>query len=199
MSSTEILPSRALIMLKFELKKILMRPKFIITKTIRNNQFYKMRQFNCLPFESKLSPSKKSSLFSFWIEDLLFSSPEQHSRRAIVLGAALAAALASAPKMLNFSLKFLRPHYFLTLPLIWFKLVQNFAQYHPQPPRSCQGQGHRLRIFMLNFYVKVFRLSLLLNWMIDLVPIWYHDRYWSKVFISTTSTHDRDLKVEFKC
>ena len=35
----------------------------------------------------------------------------------------------------------------------------------------------------------------------DLVPIWYHDRYWLKVFIST---HDRDLEVkvtdlEFKC
>ena len=27
----------------------------------------------------------------------------------------------------------------------------------------------------------------------DLVPIRYHDRYWSKVFIST---HDRDLEVE---
>ena len=32
--------------------------------------------------------------------------------------------------------------------------------------------------------------------MMDLVPIWYHDRYWSKVFISTISTHDRDLEVE---
>ena len=38
----------------------------------------------------------------------------------------------------------------------------------------------------------------------DLVPVWYHDRYWSKVFISTIRTHDRDPKVEvtdleFKC
>ena len=30
----------------------------------------------------------------------------------------------------------------------------------------------------------------------DLVPIGYHDRYWSKVVISTISTHDRDLEVE---
>ena len=31
----------------------------------------------------------------------------------------------------------------------------------------------------------------------DLVPIWYNDRYWSKVFISTISTYDCDLEVEF--
>ena len=79
-------------------------------------------------------------------------------------------------------------------------------QYHPYHPRSCQGQGlgHRLRIFMLNFYVEGFRISLLLNYTMDLVPIWYHDRYWSKIFISTISTHDHDLEIEvtdleFKC
>ena len=47
-------------------------------------------------------------------------------------------------------------------------------QYHPHHPRSCQGQGHRLRIFMFNFYAEAFRISLLLNYMMDLVPIWYH-------------------------
>ena len=49
-------------------------------------------------------------------------------------------------------------------------------------PRSGQGQGHRI--------IKVFRISLLLNQMMDLVPICYHDRYWSNVFISTINTHD---------
>ena len=38
----------------------------------------------------------------------------------------------------------------------------------------------------------------------DFVSIWYYDGHWSKVFISTISTHDRDLEVkvtdlEFKC
>ena len=81
--------------------------------------------------------------------------------------------------------------------MVWLYIsVQNFVQYHPHYPRSCQGQGHRLRIMMFKFYVKVFRISLLLNQMMDLVPIWYHDRYWSKVFISTISTHDHDLEVE---
>ena len=52
--------------------------------------------------------------------------------------------------------------------------------------------------------LKVFRISLLLNYTMDLVPVWYHDRYWSKGFNSTISTHDRDLEVEvtdleFKC
>ena len=57
---------------------------------------------------------------------------------------------------------------------------------------------------MLKFYVEVSSISLLLNYMMDLVPIWYYDRYWSKVFTSIISTHDRDLEVdvtdlEFKC
>ena len=71
-----------------------------------------------------------------------------------------------------------------------------FAQYHPYHPGSCQGQGNRLRIFKLKFYVKVFRTSLLLYQTMDLIYIWYHAIYWSKVFISTISTHDRDLGVE---
>ena len=32
--------------------------------------------------------------------------------------------------------------------------------------------------------------------MMDLVPIWYHDRYWSKVFISTINSHDHDLEIK---
>ena len=69
------------------------------------------------------------------------------------------------PQMLKFSFKFLKPHYFLTLPSIWFifgmmiHIGPKFLQYHPHPPRSCQGQGHRLRIFMLIFYVEAFRNS----------------------------------------
>ena len=30
----------------------------------------------------------------------------------------------------------------------------------------------------------------------DLVPILYHYKYWSKVFVSTISSHDCDLEVE---
>ena len=30
----------------------------------------------------------------------------------------------------------------------------------------------------------------------DLIYIWYHDIYWSKVFINAISTHDSDLGVE---
>ena len=71
--------------------------------------------------------------------------------------------------MLKFLFKFLRPHYFLTLSLIWFD--ENFAHcshHRPPPPplptpppppphththththtpRSSQNQGHGLRIF----------------------------------------------------
>ena len=122
----------------------------------------------------------------------------------------LASALVRHPQMLKFLLMFLRPHYFLTLSLICFifdmmiHIGPNFARYHPHYSRSCQGRGHRLRIFMLKSYVKIFRISLLLHLMVDFVPIWYYGRHWSKVFISTISTHDHDLEVEvtdleFKC
>ena len=54
------------------------------------------------------------------------------------------------------------------------------------------------RIFMLKFHVNVFRISLRLNYMMDLVPFWYHNRYWSKLFYSTIITHDPDLEVAIK-
>ena len=76
----------------------------------------------------------------------------------------------------------------------------------PSPtPRSCQDQGHKLKIFMLKFYVKVFRISLLLNQMMDSVPVFViMIGIGQKFFISTISTHDHDLVVEvtdleFKC
>ena len=42
----------------------------------------------------------------------------------------------------------------------WSKTLRSAT---PTTSRSCQGQGHRLRIFMLTFYVKVYRISLLLH------------------------------------
>ena len=105
---------------------------------------------------------------------IFISSPEQHSWRAIVLPSPSALV-----QMLKFSLKFLRPHYFLTLSPIWFifgmsvHIIQNFAQYHPHHPRSCQG--HRFRIFLLKFYVKVFRTSLHFNLFITQFVI---TRFW---------------------
>ena len=55
-------------------------------------------------------------------------------------------------KMLKFSFKFLRPHYFLTLSLIYLAWYKFCAVQSPQPPnthtpRSCQNQGHGLRFF----------------------------------------------------
>ena len=57
---------------------------------------------------------------------------------------------------------------------------------------------------MLKFYVKVFKTSLFSNHMMDLVHIWYDDRYWSKILWGAipTSVHDLKVKVtdlEFLC
>ena len=49
--------------------------------------------------------------------------------------------------------------------------------------------------FMLTFYIKIFRTSLFPNPMMDLVLVWYGDRYWSKILHSTTSIHDLKVKV----
>ena len=49
---------------------------------------------------------------------------------------------------------------------------------------------------MLKFYVKVFRTSLFPDPMMDLVHVWYDDRYWSKILFSTIPTPIHDLKVK---
>ena len=53
---------------------------------------------------------------------------------------------------------------------------------------------------MSKFYIKIlcqsFRSSLLLNKTIDLIYMWYHDIYWSKVSTSNISTYDLNLRAE---
>ena len=85
-----------------------------------------------------------------WCWKLVFSSPEQSSRRAIVLPPASALALA---------------------------LVFAFA-------------------FVLASTNVIFRTSLFPNPLMDLVYIWYNDRYWSKILFSTIPTRMHDLKVK---
>ena len=127
----------------------------------------------------------------------LFSSPEQHSWRAIVLTSASASASANVKVFVKVFKTSLFPNLITDLIHLWYD-----DTYWSKILRSTiriplgQEQGHGIRIFMLKFYVKVFKISLLLNQMMDLVPIWCHVRYWSKVFISTISTHGRDLEVE---
>ena len=123
---------------------------------------------------------------------IVFSSPEQRSWRAIVLPPMLASASTYVKVFVKVFKTSLFPNLITDLIHLWYddNIGPNFVQYHPHHSRSCEGQDHRLRIFMLKFYVKVFRISLLLHWM-DFVPIWYYDRHRSKVSISTISTHDR--------
>ena len=46
------------------------------------------------------------------------------------------------------------------------------------------------------FYVKVFRTSLFANPLMNLVYIWYDDRYWSKVLFIAVPIPIHDLKVK---
>ena len=63
-------------------------------------------------------------------------------------------------------------------------LTQNVTQYHPQPSTWPKGQGHGLGIFMLQFYIKVFRTSLFSSSMMYLAHVWNDDRDWSKILCS---------------
>ena len=82
----------------------------------------------------------------------IFSSPEQRSRRAIVVPPASAFALALALALASASTNVI-----------------------------C---------------VKVFKTSLFPNPLMDLVYVWYNDRYWSKILFSTIPTPIHDLKVK---
>ena len=53
----------------------------------------------------------------------------------------------------------------------------------------------RQRPQMLKFYVKVFRTSFS-NPLMELVYIWYDDRYWSKILFCTIVIPMHDLKVK---
>ena len=48
----------------------------------------------------------------------------------------------------------------------------------------------------VKFCIKVFKTSLFPNPLMDLVYIWYDDRYWSKILFSTIPTPIHALKVK---
>ena len=64
----------------------------------------------------------------------------------------------------------------------WSKILHSTIPTESLGPVSSHGQGHRLRTFMLKSYVKDFRTSLFPNPLMDLVHVWYDDRYWSKFY-----------------
>ena len=47
---------------------------------------------------------------------------------------------------------------------------------------------------MLKFHIKVFQISSLLNPVLDLNFIWYDDRYWFEILLSTIPTPGHDLQ-----
>ena len=105
--------------------------------------------------------------------------------------------------MINTGQKFLSaPSALMTMTLrfhLWYDDTYWSKILHSTIPTTLSHVSHGQGSHILKFYIKVFRISLLLNCTMDLVPIWYHD-----MFISTISTHDLDLEVavtdlEFKC
>ena len=56
----------------------------------------------------------------------------------------------------------------------------------------------KVKVTDLGLDVKVFRTSLFPNPMMDLVHVWYDDRYWSKILHSTIPIPIHDLKVKVK-
>ena len=83
-------------------------------------------------------------------------------------------------------------------PLLLARLnkVHGELLYYPQASALAFVLALGRRPQMLKFYVKVFRTSLFPNPLMDLVYIWYDDRYWSKILLSTISTTMHDLTVK---
>ena len=128
---------------------------------------------------------------------MIFSSPEQRSRRAIVLPLASASASALALAFTNVKVfvevfkTSLFPNLITDLIHLWNDDTYWSKSLHSTIPTPL-GQV-KVKI-TLKFYAKVFRISLLLNQMMDLVPIWYHDRYWSKVLSAPSALMTVTLK-----
>ena len=68
----------------------------------------------------------------------------------------------------------------------------------PSPSLYMTLRSRSRTFFMLKFYVKDFRTSLFPNPMMDLVHVWFDDRYWSKSFWGTIPTHIHDFKVKVR-
>ena len=105
--------------------------------------------------------------------------------------------------MLKFSIKVLRTSLFLN-PVIdlvnvcdddryWSKI---YCSTIPTYIHDLKVKVTDLENFYLKFYVKVFRTSLFLNPEMDLVHVWYNDRYWSKILCVTIPTPLHDLKIK---
>ena len=58
------------------------------------------------------------------------------------------------------------------------------------------GSALALALVSVSANVKVFRTSLFPNFLLDLVHVWYDDRYWSKILLSNIPTPMYDLKVK---
>ena len=122
---------------------------YIPSKTFKTVSLEKEERMDSRVTCTECFPVDSSIPFGFILTfSPIFSSPEQSSRRAIVLppasALAFALALASASTVLR----------------------------------------------------KVFKTSLFPNPLMDLVYIWYDDRYWSKILFSTIPTPMHDLKVK---
>ena len=57
----------------------------------------------------------------------------------------------------------------------------------------CNSLRSRTKIF----YVKIFKISLSLNPLVNFNNIWYDDRYWSTILFGTIPTPGQDLQIKF--
>ena len=75
----------------------------------------------------------------------------------------------------------------------WSKILLSTI---PTPMHDLKVKVTDFELLCLKFYIKVFRTSLFPNPMMDLVHVWYDDRYWSKILCGTIHTPIHDLKVK---
>ena len=81
--------------------------------------------------------------------------------------------------------------------VIFGMMIDTGPKFYSVPSHSpCMTLSHGLKTFMLTFYVKIFRISLFPNPLMDLVHVWCDDRYWTKILHSAIPTPIHDFKVK---
>ena len=140
---------------------------------------------------------------------IVFSSPEQCLRRAIVLphGIGVGVGIGVHTNVKVFVKVFktsLFPNLATDLLHLWYHDTYWSKILHSTIPTAL---GHiKVKVTDLEFkvFVKVFKTSLFPNLATDLLHLWYHNTYWSKILRSTIPTTLGHIKVkvtdlEFKC
>ena len=163
-----------------------------------SHQGQQMFKFYIKVFRTSLFPNPMMDLVHVWYDDRYWSK-NLHS--AIPTPIHDLKVKVTNFELLNFYIKVFRtslfPNPMMDLVHVWYDDRYWSKNLHSAIPTLIHDLKIKVTNFeLLKFYIKVFRTSLFQNPMMDLVHVWYDDRYWSKNLHSAIPTPIHDLKVK---